>query len=89
MKKLNFPNLSTKLAAGAWCDSRTAKTVMDVVLCEVFAEILDAEMSKPNLGCATTGQILDELRARSNLEYSTVFHEQCDEPKTLATKLTA
>lgn len=48
---------------------------MDVVLAEEFAKILDAEMSKPNLGCATTRQLLAELKARSDLDYSTVFSE--------------
>lgn len=74
MKKLNFPNLSISLASKAWCDSRTSHKVMDVELAEVFSEILDEEMSKPNLGCATTRQLLDEVKARVDLDYSTVFY---------------
>ena len=48
---------------------------MDIRLANEFAEILDREMSKPNLGCATTGQLIRELKARSDLSYSTVFSD--------------
>lgn len=81
-KKLNFPNLSRKLATEAWTKRSTRKKPMDVALAGEFAIILDREMSKPNLGCATTGQLISELRARSNLSYSTVFYEECKLPAT-------
>lgn len=59
-------------AAQAWCVKSTENKVMDVELAEAFAEILVIEMYEPRLGCATTGQLLDELSARSNLDYKTV-----------------
>lgn len=80
--KLNFPNLSVKLAASAWCKPNTRKIQMDVRLAEEFAKILDREMSKPNLGCATTRQLFRELIARSDLNYSTVFSETTHPPNT-------
>lgn len=75
MKSLTFPALSTKLAAEAWTKKKTKRIEMDVRLAEAFAEIIDRELSKPNLGCATTRQLLNELWARSDLNYSTVFAE--------------
>ncbi len=52
---------------------------MDTALAEAFAEILVKEMYSPALGCATTGQILDELRARievdGKLDYKTIESE--------------
>ena len=63
--------LAMERAAQAWCMPETEKTVMDVQLCCEFAKILDAELWNPHLGCATTKQLLDELAARSNLEYKT------------------
>lgn len=75
---MNFPNLSRQLAAQAWCKPTTAKTVMDPVLAEAFAEILDEQMSQPSLGCATTKQLLDEIAARVDLTYSTVFSERIE-----------
>lgn len=77
---MNFPNLSRELAASVWTKEDTKSKVMDVDLAEAFAEILDAEMSKPNLGCATTGQMLDEIKARVDCNYSTVFAEKVEEP---------
>lgn len=45
---------------------------MDVELAEAFAEILNEIWSKPWLGNATTGELIEELAARSNLNYRTV-----------------
>ena len=56
----------------AWCHGRNSKTEMDVNLAESFAEILVEEMYAHHLGCATTGEILEELKARSDLSYSTI-----------------
>ena len=78
--KYVFPSLSRKLAAQCWCDKRTEKKAMDVVLCEVFAEMLDTQMQCANLGCATTGQLLREIMARVDLNYSTVFYEEPKKP---------
>lgn len=61
-----------ELAATAWCKAKTKKKAMDVLLAEEFAKILVEEMYAPNLGCATTRELLKELTARSNLDYSTI-----------------
>ena len=63
-------------AAQAWCSPVTEKIEMDARLASEFATILFEEMNKPNLGGATTAEIIDELRARieldGKLEYRTV-----------------
>uniref|UniRef100_A0A6M3JR52 Uncharacterized protein n=1 Tax=viral metagenome TaxID=1070528 RepID=A0A6M3JR52_9ZZZZ len=63
-------------AAQAWCTSKTSKKVMDVELAEAFANILNEVWSKPWLGNATTEELIDELRARceinGTLSYKTV-----------------
>jgi hypothetical protein len=62
-------------AAQAWCTSKTEKIVMDVILAEAFARIIDELLSEPWLGNATTGELLEELKARiyldGRLEYRT------------------
>jgi hypothetical protein len=46
---------------------------MDPDLCEAFAEILEDVWSKPWLGNATTGELIEELKARiEDLNYRTV-----------------
>ena len=55
----------------AWTTPETKHITMDTALGVAFADIVDgiwAEDTKPNLGCATTGQLIDELRARVNLD---------------------
>lgn len=68
--------LSRGKAAQAWCTPKTEKKVMDVELAEAFANILDEIWSKPWLGNATTAELLDELKARcevnGTLQYKTV-----------------
>lgn len=63
-------------SAQAWTTPETSNTVMDTALAKAFADILDDETSKPLLGNATTGELLDELRARAEvggvLNYRTV-----------------
>jgi hypothetical protein len=59
-------------AAQAWCLPTTEQKVMDTELAEAFATILVEEMYKPNLGCATTRELLDEISARSDLDYRTI-----------------
>lgn len=59
-------------AAQVWCKSATSHKVMDCELAEEFARTLLEEMYKPNLGCATTRELLDELAARSDLNYRTI-----------------
>jgi predicted transcriptional regulator len=64
--------LSRGKAAQAWCKPTTENKEMDVELCEAFAEILDEIWSKPWLGNATTGEMLDEIKARVDCSYRTV-----------------
>lgn len=42
--------LMREKAAQAWCHSTTSKIDMDVVLAEVFAEMLYVEFYSPSLG---------------------------------------
>ena len=63
-------------AATAWCKNKTKKKIMDVTLAEAFAEILVKHMYEVHLGCATTRELLSEIRARielsnKNLDYKT------------------
>lgn len=63
-------------AVEAWCTKETEKRTMDPVLCQAFADILEKELYKPNLGCATTRELLEEITARieidGNLDYKTI-----------------
>ena len=45
---------------------------MDSELAMAFAEIIDGISNEPRLGCATTRELIDELSARSDLDYRTV-----------------
>lgn len=64
--------LSRERAAQAWCKPTTKNKVMDAELAEAFAEILEEVWSQPWLGNATTGQLLDEIKARVDCNYRTV-----------------
>ena len=68
--------LSRQKVAQAWCTPTTSSKVMDSELAEAFADILDEIWSKPWLGNATTEELLNELRARcemnGTLNYKTV-----------------
>jgi hypothetical protein len=65
--------LSREKAAQAWCKEKTKGKVMDPDLCEAFAKILEDVWSKPWLGNATTGELIEELKARiEDLNYRTV-----------------
>jgi hypothetical protein len=65
-----------QLAAAAWTRPTTEKIAMDAVLAEAFAETIYELMWQPNLGCATTRELLAELTARievsGQMDYSTV-----------------
>jgi len=63
--------LARQLAARAWCTPTTSGIDMDARLAEAFAEILDGVWSKAWLGNATTGELIEELKARSHLDYRT------------------
>ena len=64
-------NMSMELArqktAQAWCTPETEKITMDPILAEAFATILDDIWSKPWLGNATTGELLEELKVRCEI----------------------
>ena len=74
-KKEEVSEFARYYAAQAWCTPKTEKIVMDVILAEAFARILDELLSEPWLGNATTGELLEELKARiyldGRLEYRT------------------
>lgn len=53
---------------------------MDAELAEAFAEILDEIWSRPWLGNATTGEMLDEIKARVDCEYRTVGKRDVESP---------
>ena len=64
------------LAAQTWCTPETREKVMDPVLAEAFAEILEKILNKPWLGNATNRELLEELSVRIDvhgpgLDYST------------------
>jgi hypothetical protein len=60
-------NLAREKAAQAWCNETTKHIEMDSDLAEAFAEILDEIWSKPWLGNATTGEMLEELKTRAEV----------------------
>ena len=65
--------LALQTAAQAWCEPTTENKVMDHELAKVFADILVRETWKPNLGCATTKELLEEITARiDDLDYKTI-----------------
>ena len=67
--------LSREKAAQAWCTPKTEKKVMDKDLAIAFADIIEEIWSKPWLGNATTRELLDEVKARVDLDHKTVKEE--------------
>lgn len=63
-------------AAQVWCEKKMENKVMDIELAEEFAKILVVQMYEPKLGCATTRELIEELKARiemnENLDYRTI-----------------
>ncbi len=63
-------------AAQAWCGETTKGKTMDVELAEEFAKILVVQMYEPKLGCATTRELIEEVKTRiemdGNLDYRTI-----------------
>lgn len=63
-------------AAGAWCGEKAKDKIMDADLAEEFAKILVKHMYAPKLGCATSREILEELKTRiemdGKLDYRTI-----------------
>jgi hypothetical protein len=62
-----------QLAAQAWCEPDTSNRVMDPALCYAFARILERELRKPWLGNATTRQLLEEVRTRTEVDGSASY----------------
>lgn len=60
--------LCLQKAAQAWCKEKTKHLEMIPELAEAFAEILNEIWVQPWLGNATTGELLDELKARIGLK---------------------
>ena len=63
----------------AWTTPETQHITLDTALGVAFADIVDeiwAEVAKPNLGCATTRELIEEITARieidGNLDYRTI-----------------
>ena len=68
MEKIKRPSVySMEKSALAWCTDKTKKLVMNTDLAFVFAEILDKE-NKPNLGLATTNELIQEIKARIEMD---------------------
>ncbi len=61
-------DLAMERAAQAWCTPETKRIIMDPTLAKAFAGILDEVWSQAWLGNATTGELLDELRARAEVD---------------------
>lgn len=55
-------------AAQAWCEKSVENKIMDVELAEEFAKILVVQMYEPKLGCATTRDLLEEIKVRIELD---------------------
>lgn len=68
--------LAQRKAAQAWCRPTTGCKAIDPELLEAFAEVIDDIWSRPWLGNATTGQLLDEVKARVDCDYKTVGGEE-------------
>lgn len=64
-------DLALQKAAQAWCKTKTVNKTLDPDLAEAFAEILDEIWSKAWLGNATTGELLEEIKARVDCDYKT------------------
>lgn len=66
-------------AARAWCGEKTKDKTMDPELAEEFAKILVEHMYQPKLGCATTEELIDEIKTRiemdGKLKYRTIDHD--------------
>ncbi len=65
-----------KKAAQVWCKEKTKCKIMDLDLCEAFAETIDELTSQAWLGNATNEMLLDELKTRIeihwDLQYRTI-----------------
>ena len=66
-------------AAKAWCGEKAKDKTMDADLAEEFAKILVKHMYAPHLGCATSRELLEEIKTRievdGKLDYRTIDHD--------------
>ena len=60
-------------AVQAWMTEETSYLERNPALVEAFARILVIDTYQPHLGCATTRELLREIAARIDLEYSTIL----------------
>lgn len=76
---------ATDIAAQIWCKPTLEHKVMDPELCAAFAEELE-RWRQPNLGLATTRQLIDELSCRCEINgtigYATV-EEFCEKREVI------
>lgn len=72
LKKQSPSHHAMALSAQVWCNPTTSNIEMDVRLATEFALIIDEITSQAWLGNATTGELLNEISARSDLSYRTV-----------------
>lgn len=72
--------LSIETAAKVWCRPECSSIEMDARLATAFAEVLDEIWSKAWLGNATTGEMLDEIRARVDVNYKTTGDNEIKNP---------
>jgi hypothetical protein len=59
--------------ARGWCSPKNAATVMDSDLAEAIAREVWDMLNPPNLGCATTRELLAELQARTEVDGSASY----------------
>ena len=59
---------SRERAARIWCEETTRDIEMDSILCEEIAKVLDEYSLRPQLGCATTKELLNEIEARIEMD---------------------
>lgn len=55
-------------AGKAWCGEKTKSKILDPDLAEEFAKILVEHMYEPKLGCATTEELLTEIKTRIEID---------------------
>lgn len=67
-KKEEVSEFARYNAAQAWCTSETDKIEVNFELPEGFVRIIEELLSEPWLGNATTGELLEELKARIYLD---------------------
>lgn len=62
-------DIALQKAAQAWCTSRTQSIIMNEVLAEAFADIIDSIWDRPWLGNATNEELIEELKWRIKIHW--------------------